>query len=135
MRVHHVRWFRPDYIIIRIILYGKISVKLEKHCKRSGYAHCRGKTEAEIVKKITDYIKYHKTSYAVYDSYRYKENGKWIDIPIELLKYIGLGNYLSIGKVEQWLMVMRDSMFSVFCISPAPSVRRLCEMPKSWNLR
>ena len=80
-------------------------MKLEKHCIRSKYNHCKGKDEAEIVKEIAGYIKYHKTSYAVYESSRYQKNGKWINVAIELLKYIGLGNYVSIGKVTYKTLV------------------------------
>ena len=74
-------------------------LKLQKHCIRANYIHCRDKTEAEIVKKITEYLKYHKTSYAVYESYRYEKNGRSISVAVELLKYVGLGNYVKIGKV------------------------------------
>ena len=72
-------------------------LKLKKHCIRSFYPHCKGKTEEEIVRTITDYIKYHKSSYAVYESFSYQKSGKLIDVSFELLKYVGLGNYISIG--------------------------------------
>ena len=72
--------------------------EIKKHCIRSNYDHCKDKTENEIVKIITDYIKYHKSSYAVYKTFRYQQNGRSIDVSFELLKYVGLGNYISIGK-------------------------------------
>ena len=58
-------------------------------------------TEKTIVSKITGYMKYHKSSYAVYTNSGYSENERPIYVSVELLKYVGLGNYVSIGKAFQ----------------------------------
>ena len=63
----------------------------------------------DIVESLTDYLKYHASSYAVYETFTYGNfpqrtfenhfvNMKKSITP-ELSKFISLGNYVSIGKV------------------------------------
>lgn len=73
-----------------------------KHCIRSRYEHCKGQTVKSMIKSITDYLKYHKTSYSVYETLKYGTLGGYLHG--ELAKYISVGNYERIGKVFQILI-------------------------------
>ena len=87
-----------------------------KHCIRERYVHCKGQTIKSIIKKITDYLQYHKTSYSVYETFKYDKGGF---LHTEFAKFISMGNYVRIGKVFQipilwylWvpcLILIRDS--------------------------
>ena len=51
---------------------------------------------------ITDYLQYHKTSYSVYETFKYDKGG---NLHGEFAKLISMGNYVRIGKVFQILIV------------------------------
>ena len=77
--------------------------EFSKHCIRSQYNHCKGKTINSIIKSITDYLKYHKTSYSVYETFKYGQKSENMTEVTELLpafaKFIYIGNYVRIGKL------------------------------------
>ena len=82
-------------------------IELLKHCIRSRYDHCKGKTIKNITDSFTDYLKYHKTSYSIYETLEYRKqndnmaHGNMFPLFLhsELAKYISVGNYVRIGKV------------------------------------
>ena len=98
-------------------------IELLKHCIRSRYDHCKGKTIKNITESITDYLKYHKTSYSIYETLRYDKQNENLAhgnmfpntafLHSELAKYISVGNYVRIGKVFSYFSIANSLGFQM----------------------
>ena len=83
-----------------------------KHCIRSRYEHCKNQTIKSIIKSITDYLKYHETSYSVYETFKFGKRGGGIHV--EFAKFIALGNFVRIGKVFKTPYIVIAGVFTCF---------------------
>ena len=114
--------------------------ELLKHCIRSRYDHCKGKTIKNITDSFTDYLKYHKTSYSIYETLEYRKQSENMPhgnmFPLflhsELAKYISVGNYVRIGKVFSYFSNGSGFQMNISNISEVFSRHQFWRLLSQW---